>query len=133
MVNEDLKVRLDKFLWAIRIYKTRSQAGNAIDSGKVKMNGNSLKASHIVKREEEYSINTKEKKWQIKVIDVLEKRMKAIDVAPFFKDITPDEELERMKMKSSSFYNPGNKYDDKSGRPTKKNRRMLDGITEEGI
>lgn len=61
MVNEDLKVRLDKFLWAIRIYKTRSQAGNAIDSGKVKMNGNSLKASHIVKEKKNIQLTQKKK------------------------------------------------------------------------
>ena len=48
-MNPESKVRLDKYLWAIRIYKTRSQAGNAIDSGKIKMNGNTLEASHLVK------------------------------------------------------------------------------------
>ncbi len=130
-MNTEIKVRLDKYLWSIRIYKTRSQAGNAIDSGKVKMNGNSLKASHIVKPEEEYFINTKEKKWKIKVIAVLEKRMKATDVAPFYKDLTPPEEIERIKMKSLTFYNSANKYEDKSGRPTKKNRRMLDDIIDQ--
>ncbi len=129
-MNLENKTRLDKYLWAIRIYKTRSQAGNAIDSGKVKMNGNSLKASHIVKAGEEYFINTKEKKWLIKVNAVLDKRMKATDVAPFFKDITPIEELERIKSKSASFYNSENKYEDKSGRPTKKNRRMLDELID---
>lgn len=130
-MNDNIKVRLDKYLWAIRIYKSRSQAGSAIDSGKVKMNGNTLKASHIIKPNEEYSINTKEKKWLIRVIEALEKRMKATDVAPFFKDITPDEEMERIKMKSSSFTSFGNKYEDKSGRPTKKNRRMLDEMNAE--
>lgn len=130
-MDNEIKVRIDKYLWAIRMYKTRSQAGNAIDSGKVKMNGNSLKASHIVKPEEEYSINTKEKKWLIKVIAVLDKRMKATDVAPFFIDITSPEEIERIKLKSSSFYNSGNKYEDKSGRPTKKDRRMLDEMNED--
>jgi len=130
-MNNELKVRLDKYLWAIRLYKTRSQAGNAIDSGKVKMNSNSLKASHIVKTGEEYFINTKEKKWQIRVVDILEKRMKASEVTPFFKDITPVEELERIKMKSSSFNASITKYEDKSGRPTKRNRRMLDNISIE--
>lgn len=130
-MNENLNVRLDKYLWAIRIYKTRSQAGAAIDSGKVKMNGAVLKASHIVKPDEEYLINSKEKKWLIIVIAALDKRMKATDVASFFKDITPEEEMERMKMKALSFYNSGNKFEDKSGRPTKKNRRILNKIRGE--
>jgi ribosome-associated heat shock protein Hsp15 len=130
-MNPESKVRLDKYLWAIRIYKTRSQAGNAIDSGKIKMNGNTLKASHLVKAGEEYFINTKEKKWQLKVLGILDKRMKATDVAPYFADNTPEEELERIKAKTTFYYNSGNKYPDKAGRPTKKNRRLLDGISEE--
>ncbi len=130
-MNENLKVRLDKYLWAIRIYKTRSQAGTAIDSGKVKMNGATLKASHIVKPNEVYSINTKEKKWSVRVNDLLEKRMKASEVAPFFTDITPADELERIKLKSATDYTMNNKYDDKAGRPTKKNRRLLDDFNND--
>lgn len=125
------KVRLDKYLWAIRIFKTRSQAGDAIDAGRVKLNGDTLKASHVVKRGEEYTINTKEKKWLLKVIDILDKRMKATDVAPYFHDLTPAEELERIKLKSAFYYSTQNKYPDKAGRPTKKDRRDLDGFNDE--
>jgi ribosome-associated heat shock protein Hsp15 len=119
------RVRLDKYLWAIRLYKTRSQASDAIDEGKVKLNGESLKASHMVKPGEIYSVNTREKKWIIEVVDVLDKRMKASEVAPYFKDCTPPEELERIKLKSV-FYSYGGKRFNKSGRPTKKDRRDLD-------
>jgi ribosome-associated heat shock protein Hsp15 len=124
----DLKVRLDKYLWAIRIYKTRSQAGDAIDSGKVKLNGEPVKSSHIVKKGEHYYINTKEKKWQIVVLDLLDKRMKAALVAPYYKDITPAEELERIKLKTVFSFDSGGKYSNKSARPTKKDRRDLDEL-----
>lgn len=126
-----MKLRLDKYLWAIRIYKTRSQAGNAIDSSKVKMNGDTLKSSHLVKPAEIYFINTKEKKWVLKVIGLLDKRMKATEVAPYFEDQTPADELERIKQKTTTYYSSGNKYPDKAGRPTKRNRRLLDNLNEE--
>jgi ribosome-associated heat shock protein Hsp15 len=129
----DLKVRLDKYLWAIRIYKTRSQAGDAIDASKVKMNGVTLKASHTVKRGEQYQINTKEKKWLLEVVDVLDKRMKATDVAPYFRDLTPPEEVERMKLKSAFYYSTGGNRTNSAGRPTKKNRRLLDDVNETGF
>lgn len=125
MSDESKKVRLDKYLWAIRLYKTRSQASAAIDEGKVKMKGEPLKASYIVKPGDTYNINTKEKKWVIEVVNVLDKRMKATEVAPYFKDLTPPEELERIKLKSV-FYSFSGKRFNKSGRPTKKDRRDLD-------
>ncbi len=125
-MNADKKrVRIDKYLWAIRLYKTRSQASDALDEGKVKMQGDSLKASHLVKPGDLYNVNTKEKKWVIEVVDVLDKRMKASEVAPYFKDLTPPEELERIKLKSA-FYSFSGKRFNKSGRPTKKDRRDLD-------
>ena len=127
------KVRLDKYLWAIRIFKTRSQAGDAIDSGKAKLNGVTLKASHIVKRGEQIQINAKEKRWVIEVVDILDKRMKATDVAPYFRDLTPTEELERVKLKSAFYYSTGGNRTNSAGRPTKKNRRLLDDANETGF
>ncbi len=125
MSDTNNRVRIDKYLWAIRIYKTRSQAAAALDNGKVKMNDIPLKASHIVKVGEQYQVSTREKKWLIEVVQLLEKRMKASDVAPFFNDLTPAEELERIKLKSA-FYSFSGKRMTKSGRPTKKDRRDLD-------
>ncbi len=129
----DLKVRLDKYLWAIRIFKTRSQAGTAIDAGKAKLNGVTLKASHIVKRGEQIQINAKEKRWLIEVVNILDKRMKATDVAPYFRDLTPPEEIERIKLKSAFYYSTGGGRQNSSGRPTKKDRRLLDDVNETGF
>jgi ribosome-associated heat shock protein Hsp15 len=125
MSDEKLRLRIDKYLWAIRLYKTRSQATDALNEGKVKMNGEPLKASHMVKAGERYSVNTREKKWVIEVVDILDRRMKASAVAPYFKDLTPPEELQRIKLKSA-FYSFSGKRFNKSGRPTKKDRRDLD-------
>lgn len=124
-MSEDKKVRIDKYLWAIRLFKTRSQASIAIDAGKVKFNGDSVKASHVVKPGEQFNVNLPEKKWLVEVVQPLDKRMKASDVAPFFKDLTPPEELERIKLKSA-FYSYTGKRLTKQGRPTKKNRRDIE-------
>jgi len=128
--SNSLKVRVDKYLWAIRMFKTRSQATIAIDAGKIKMNGESVKASHIVKPGEQYQVNTPEKKWLVEVVNPLDKRMKATDVAPFFRDLTPPEELERIKMKSAFYFSTGKRLT-KQGRPTKKNRRDLEDFGDQ--
>ena len=124
-MSDERKVRIDKYLWAIRLFKTRSQASIAIDAGKVKMNGESVKAAHVVKSGQQFAVNTPEKKWLVEVVQPLDKRGKASDVAPFFNDITPPEELERIKMKSA-FYSFSGKRLTKQGRPTKKNRRDIE-------
>ena len=130
MSDDAKKVRVDKYLWAIRMFKTRSQATIAIDAGKVKINGESVKASLVVKPGQQFAVNTPEKKWLVEVVQPLDKRMKATEVAPFFKDLTPPEELERIKMKSA-FYSFTGKRLTKQGRPTKKNRRDIEDLSEE--
>ena len=130
MSDEQKKVRVDKYLWAIRLFKTRSQATIAIDAGKVKTNGESVKASLVVKPGQQFAVNTPEKKWLVEVVQPLDKRMKASDVAPYFKDITPPEELERIKMKSA-FYSFTGKRLTKQGRPTKKNRRDIEEFSDD--
>lgn len=130
MSDDAKKVRVDKYLWAIRMFKTRSQATIAIDAGKVKMNGESVKASLVVKPGQQFAVNTPEKKWLVEVVQPLDKRMKATEVAPFFKDLTPPEELERIKMKSA-FYSFTGKRLTRQGRPTKKNRRDIEDLSDE--
>ena len=94
------------------------------------MNGATLKSSHIVKRGEQYNISSPGRKWVIEVVEVLEKRMKASEVAPYFRDLTPAEELERVKLKSAFYYNTGGGRTNSSGRPTKKDRRRLDSMND---
>ncbi len=128
-MSEKEKLRLDKYLWAIRLFKTRSQAADACDKGKVKMNGDNSKAAKTVNIGDEYEVKTEARKWRIKVTGLLEKRVQYSEAIKFYTDITPPEELERMQFQTSSF-NTG-KRQSKIGRPTKKERRDLDDFVNE--
>ncbi len=121
---ESEKLRLDKYLWAIRLFKTRSQAADACDKGRVKFNGLSAKASKTVALQEEYEVKTENKKWRIKVTGLLHKRVQYVEAIKFYSDITPAEELERLQFQAASFHT--GKRLSKVGRPTKKQQRDLD-------
>ncbi len=125
---EKEKLRLDKYLWAIRIFKTRSIAAVACDKGRIKMNGEAVKASRIVKIDDVYEIKTEEKRWVIKVKGLLPKRVQYKEAIEFYEDLTPPEENERIAFQAASFYS--GKRLSKIGRPTKKERRDLDDFTE---
>ncbi|HEY9361803.1 MAG TPA: S4 domain-containing protein [Chitinophagaceae bacterium] len=115
------KLRLDKYLWAIRLFKTRSQAATACDSGKVKFKDASVKPSKTVNIGDEYEVKTEAKKWRIKVSGLLYNRVQYAEAIKFYEDITPAEELERIKFQAASFYT--GKRQSKIGRPTKKQRK----------
>ncbi|MEO6219443.1 MAG: RNA-binding S4 domain-containing protein [Ginsengibacter sp.] len=127
--NTQEKIRLDKYLWAIRLYKTRSMAAAACDSGKVKYDGLQAKAAKNVNIGDEYEVKTEAKRWRIKVTGLLEKRVAAVEAVKNYIDITPEEELQRLQYQSASF-NTG-KRQSKIGRPTKKERRDMDDFFEE--
>lgn len=122
------KLRLDKYLWAIRLFKTRSQAGDACDNGKVKLNGENVKASKTVVIGDEYEVKTEAKRWKVKVTGLLEKRVQYSEAIKYYSDITPPEELERIAFQVASFHT--GKRLSKVGRPTKKQRRDLDNFTD---
>ncbi|MBC7828707.1 MAG: RNA-binding S4 domain-containing protein [Chitinophagaceae bacterium] len=122
------KLRIDKYLWAIRLFKTRTLAAAACDSGKVKHNGISVKASKTVSIGEEYEVKTEAKKWVIKVTGLLSHRVQYAEAINSYIDITPAEEIERLQFQAASFHT--GKRLSKVGRPTKKQRRDLDDFTE---
>jgi ribosome-associated heat shock protein Hsp15 len=122
------KLRIDKYLWAIRLFKTRSQAGDACDKGKVKLNGVSVKASRIVNVGDEYEAKTEARKWVIKVTALLYSRVQYSEAIKFYEDITPPEELDRIKFEAASFET--GKRMSKIGRPTKRERRDLGGFMD---
>jgi ribosome-associated heat shock protein Hsp15 len=123
------KLRLDKYLWAIRLFKTRTMAAAACDSGKVKFDGLQAKAARNVSIGDEYEVKTEAKRWRIKVTGLLEKRVAAAEAVKNYLDITPEEELQRLQYQSASFHT--GKRQSKIGRPTKKERRDLDGFLED--
>lgn len=122
------KLRIDKYLWAIRLFKTRSLAAAACDSGKVKCNGISVKASKQVAVGEEYEVKTEAKKWRIRVHGLLTSRQKFEEAIKYYIDITPAEEIERLQFQAASFHT--GKRPSKIGRPTKKERRDLEDFMD---
>ncbi len=128
-MSEKEKLRLDKYLWAIRLFKTRTMASAACDTGKVKFNGLQAKASRNVSLGDEYEIKTEAKRWRIKITGLLEKRVAYAEAIKNYIDITPEEELERVKFQAASFHT--GKRQSKIGRPTKKERRELDDFLDE--
>lgn len=125
---EKEKLRLDKYLWAIRLFKTRTMAAAACDNGKVKFEGSQAKASRQVHVGDEYEVKTEAKRWRIKVAELLHNRMAYSEAIKYYIDITPAEELERIQYQSASFHT--GKRLSKIGRPTKKQRRDLDDFLE---
>jgi ribosome-associated heat shock protein Hsp15 len=118
------KLRIDKYLWAIRLFKTRTLATAACDSGKVKHNGLQVKASKQVNVGEEYEVKTEAKRWRLRVAALLQNRVAYAEAINYYIDITPAEEIERLQFQSASFHT--GKRLSKIGRPTKKQRRDLD-------
>ncbi len=122
------KLRLDKYLWAIRLFKTRSLATTACNGGKVKYEDEQAKPGKNVHLGDVYDVRTEGKKWRIKVIGLLQSRVKYEEAIKYYLDITPEEELERLKYQAASFHT--GKRPSKIGRPTKKERRDLDEFLE---
>lgn len=122
------KLRLDKYLWSIRFFKTRTQAAEACDRGKVKFNGNAAKPSRSVSVGDEYEIKTEAKKWVIKVMGLLHTRVQYSEAIKYYLDVTPEEELDRIKFQAAVFHT--GKRMSKVGRPTKKQKRDLDGFMD---
>jgi ribosome-associated heat shock protein Hsp15 len=122
------KLRIDKYLWAIRIFKTRSIAADACNSGKVKCNGTNLKPAKAVTLGDIYEIKTENKKWIIEVTFLLQNRLKFEEASKHYIDLSPKEIAD--KRQSSAFVFNSGKRKSKQGRPTKKEKRKLDNFFE---
>jgi ribosome-associated heat shock protein Hsp15 len=121
------KLRIDKYLWAIRAFKTRSLATDACKAGRVKSGGNSIKASNGVKVGEIYTVQKGIERRVIRVTGLLERRVDAKTAVTFYDDITPVEETHAFK---SAFHSPLLNRDRGTGRPTKKDRRDIDDLLD---
>jgi len=124
-MNEQEKLRVDKYLWAIRLFKTRSLATEACKAGRVKLKGQSIKASAIVKPGDVYQVSKGIEKKVIEVVELLYNRVESKIAVTKYKDITPVEETHAFK---SMFHAPSLKRDRGTGRPTKKDRRETDDL-----
>ena len=120
-------MRIDKYLWCIRMFKTRNVASVACKKGQVKIDGNNLKPSKDIFGTETITIRKNQINYKIKVLDIPANRIGAKLVDLYRKDITPKEEFEKTDLlKYSKDY-----YRKKGvGRPTKKDRRDIEGYSE---
>ncbi|MBE8713400.1 RNA-binding S4 domain-containing protein [Sphingobacterium hungaricum] len=125
MATESEKLRIDKYLWAIRIFKTRSLATEACKAGRVKLNGQNIKPSYVVKIGDLYQIQKGIERKVIFVTGLLYRRADAPTAAQFYEDRTPVEETHAYK---STFHAPILKRDRGAGRPTKRDRREIDDL-----
>lgn len=116
-------IRIDKWLWAVRIYKTRSQATEACKKGHVSVSGIPVKPSRMVQPGETVKVRILQIVRSYKVLALSEKRMSAKLTEGFVQDITPPEELEIMEMNKNMRWISRERG---TGRPTKKDRRDLD-------
>ncbi|MFQ6609390.1 MAG: RNA-binding S4 domain-containing protein [Fidelibacterota bacterium] len=117
------KIRIDKWLYAVRLFKTRSQATDACNAGKVKIEGERIKPSKNISMGEIITIQRRFHKQTCKVLGLIEKRVSAKVAINHVEDLTPHIELE---IKKTAFHYPVAKRSRGQGRPTKKERRILD-------
>lgn len=125
---EKEKLRIDKYLWAIRAFKTRTLAADACKAGRVKLNGTNIKPSHEVRVGEVYQVSKGIDRKVIKVVALLESRVDAKKAVDFYEDITPVEQTQAFK---SMFHAPMLSRDRGAGRPTKKDRREIDDLKDD--
>ncbi|HEY7193301.1 MAG TPA: RNA-binding S4 domain-containing protein [Gemmatimonadales bacterium] len=122
-MNED-SVRVDKWLWAARFYKTRAQASAAVAGGKVQLNGTRAKPAKAIHIGDELRVRIGPYDWLITVRAVTERRGSAKD-AQLLYDESPDGKMARERLAEAHRLAPSPHYEGK-GRPTKKDRRKLE-------
>lgn len=118
-------VRIDKYLWAIRAFKTRSEATDACNGGKVKIAGANCKPSRPLRIGEVIEVRKGMAVYTYKVLAFLEKRVGAAAAADYAENLTPQSELDKLRAPVETFFV---RRDRGSGRPTKKERRTIDAL-----
>lgn len=127
MPQELEKLRIDKYLWAIRIFKTRSLATEACKAGKIKLNGQNLKPSYVVKVGDTFNIQKGIERKTIKVTGLSYRRTDAKTAVNYYEDLTPIEDTHGYQ---STFNAPVLKRDRGTGRPTKRDRREINTLQD---
>lgn len=121
-------VRIDKYVWAIRLYKTRSDATEACNGNKVQLNGAPVKASKPVKVGDTVSVRKGVALYTFKVLQIAEQRMGAQKVPEYAENLTPQSELDKLRAPHETFFV---RRDRGAGRPTKKDRREMEAVWDE--
>lgn len=122
------EVRIDKWLWAVRLFKTRSIAIEACKKGRISIKGVTIKPSRMVKTGDIIEVRRPPITYSFEVLNLAENRMGAKLVPEFMKDVTPPSQLEILELSRMSGFVDRARG---SGRPTKKDRRELEQFTED--
>jgi ribosome-associated heat shock protein Hsp15 len=127
-MKETSQIRIDKFLWAVRIFKTRSIASEACRKGRILINNMQVKPSRSVLKDEIIIVKKMPVIFTYRVIEPVEKRMSPKLVTNYIEDLTPGEERSKLEIRKAGY----NGFREKGlGRPTKKERRTLDRFIDD--
>jgi len=122
-----MKIRFDKYVWCVRLAKTRSQASELISKGKIRLNGQEAKPSKEIKLNDIIGVQKHSATFEYKVLLLLDKRLGAALITSYIEDFTKEEEILKFKQ-----YQLAQKaYRETDGKPTKKDRRELDKFMED--
>jgi len=122
------EVRIDKYLWAIRAFKSRNEATEACCGGKVKLNDAAVKPAHPVRVGDVITVRKSVALFTFKVVETLEKRVGAALVPQYALNLTPQSEIDKLRAPVETFFL---KRDPGTGRPTKKDRRTMEALWDE--
>lgn len=118
-------IRIDKFLWAVRLYKTRSLAADACKNGRILIDGYPVKSSRLINIDETFMVKKNPIVYIFKVKELLSNRVGAKLVENYIENLTSEEELQKLDLNSQVVFVRREKG---SGRPTKKERREIDKL-----
>ena len=124
------KVRIDKWLWSVRIYKSRTLATDACREGKVKAGGANVKPSYLVGLNEEITVKKDGFHFQFKVLGLIDKRVGSPIALTCYQDITPEEEKNKYNAWFANATGRAEIREKGAGRPTKRERRDIDGFKD---
>ncbi|MDC1312059.1 RNA-binding S4 domain-containing protein [Burkholderiales bacterium] len=123
-MNDDKPVRIDKWLWAARFYKTRTLAASAINNGRIKLNGARIKPSKQVKISDTLVIQSNPFTWDIQVISLAERRVSAVLAKTLYEEST-ESMNEREKLTATLKLEKKQQIPIPKGRPTKRDREQI--------
>jgi ribosome-associated heat shock protein Hsp15 len=123
-----MSVRIDKWLWCVRIYKTRTVAADAVKMNRVSVNGAWVKASYDIKPGDVVDVRKGRVTFKFRVLELVTGRQPAREVSRYAENITPREELEKLTIPRETIFID---RDRGTGRPTKKERRDIDALMED--
>ena len=124
-MNPEKDIRIDKYLWAVRLFKTRSIASEACKNGKILINGYSVKPSRTINRDDIFILKSNPVVYTYKVKELLSNRVGPKLVDQYLENLTPPEEMKKLDLDA---FSPIVKRDRGTGRPTKKERREIDNL-----